>query len=423
MHTRSKLSRILFCLVFYGFIAGLIFMDYNSRTINGTDDNVAVISLKDDYSAKTSDTDKGIKTDEYTFSPTSSGKNTRSNVEALLESMTTEEKVYQMFIVYPEALSGTHTITKAGSSTRDGLSRYPVGGIVYTTQNLQSSAQTIRMIAKTQSYSKIPLLIAADEEGGEITRLMERLGTEQVSDMYSYRNDGVQTAYNNAGIISEYMLRHGFNTDFAPVADVWSNPENKVIGSRAYSDNYDTAAELVPAAVRGFREYGLISTLKHFPGHGSTWQDSHDGASYVDKDIDQLKNEDLKPFISGIKAGADMVMTGHLTVPAVDSLPATISYELTTNLLRNTLGFEGVVITDALKMGALDDYSSGELAVMAVNAGADILLGPDDLEDSVRHILDAVENGTVSAERIDESVHRILSMKDAHGLLPSRPLQ
>jgi len=405
MHTRSKLSKLLFCLVFYSFIAGLIFMDYKMRRTD--EENVAVISLDDDFTLSARE------------KPSSSPD--EPHVEAVLSSMTVKEKVYQMFIVYPEALSDVNVVTKAGAGIRDGLSEYPVGGIVYTTQNLRDSKQIMRMVTNTQSYSKIPLLIAADEEGGEITRLMDKLGTQQISDMYSYRDDGAQTARDNAGIISEYMLRHGFNTDFAPVADVWSNPENTVIGSRAYSDDFDMAAELVSAAVQGFREYGLISTLKHFPGHGSTLQDSHEGVSYVDKDISQLTKEELKPFIAGIRSGADMVMTGHLTVPSVDSLPATISYELTTNLLRNTLGFDGVVITDALKMGALDGYSSGELAVMAVNAGADILLGPENLEDSAMNILNALEEGTLSEERIDESVRRILTMKEAHGLLPSDP--
>lgn len=170
----------------------------------------------------------------------------------------------------------------------------------------------------------------------------------------------------------------GFNADLAPVADVWSNPDNTVIGDRAYSDDFAQAAELIPEAVRGFHSGGVATTLKHFPGHGDALADSHDGAVYVSKPLEQLRREELLPFRAGIASGSDMVMIGHLILTEIDAAqPAPFSYRIVTELLREELGFQGVVITDGLQMKALtDSYTSGEIARRAVSAGVDILLCP-----------------------------------------------
>ena len=195
------------------------------------------------------------------------------------------------------------------------------------------------------------------------------------------------------------------------MADVWSNPDNPVIRTRAYSDDFFQAAELVAAAVEGFHAGGVVCTLKHFPGHGDTVSDSHYGAAYVTKSLEELRQEELLPFRAGIEAGADMVMIGHLTVPALDTMPAPFSHAVVTELLREELGFTGVVITDALEMGALGDYTSGEIAVLAVQAGVDLLLCPGDPAEALGALSQAVKEGELSRERIDESVLRILRMK------------
>ena len=184
-----------------------------------------------------------------------------------------------------------------------------------------------------------------------------------------------------------------------------------MIRTRAYSDDFAQAAELVAAAVEGFHAGGVVCTLKHFPGHGDTSADSHYGAVYVTKSLEELREAELLPFRAGIEAGADMVMIGHLTVPALDEKPAPFSHAVVTELLRQELGFTGVVITDALEMGALGDWSSGEIAVMAVQAGVDLLLCPGDPAAALQALSGAVENGELSMERIDESVLRILRMK------------
>ena len=203
-----------------------------------------------------------------------------------------------------------------------------------------------------------------------------------------------------------------FNTDFAPVADVWTNPNNTVIGDRAYSDDFDQASELVAAAVQGFHDAGVICSLKHFPGHGDTDTDTHSGAATVDKTVDELMDGELKPFISGMEAGADMVMVGHITMTAIDpEHPASLSREVVTGLLREQLGWDGLVITDGLEMGALSAWSEGERCVLALEAGVDILLGVSDIPGAVEAITQAVENGELSEARIDESVLRILGLK------------
>lgn len=186
--------------------------------------------------------------------------------EDILAEMTLEEKIYQMFIVSPEQITGVNTVTAAGETTKLALQTYPVGGIMYSKPNMISQEQIKEVIDNSQSYSDINLFIAVDEEGGTVNRLMDTLGTTRIDSMYTYKNKGTKTARENARTIAKDMKSLGFNLDFAPVADVWTNPQNTVIGERAYSDDFKEAAELVNAAVEGFHEGGVLCTLKHFPG-------------------------------------------------------------------------------------------------------------------------------------------------------------
>lgn len=337
--------------------------------------------------------------------------------EELLTGMTLREKLCQLMIVRPETLTGESPVTAAGETTRLALESYPVGGLIYSVDNLVTQEQTREMITNTQSYSEIPLFISADEEGGNVGRLMYKLGTTWVNDMYSYKDMGEDTAYANAYTIGSDMVSCLFNTDFAPVADVWTNPENTVIGDRAYSDNFTQASELVAAAVRGFTDAGVVCCVKHFPGHGDTSTDTHEGAAVVDKSLDELRAGELLPFESGIEAGVDMVMVGHITVTAVDDEPATISKAVITDLLREELGWDGVVITDSLDMGALAGYDNGEVCVKFLEAGGDILLGVPDIEAALTALETAVTDGRLTESRIDESVMRILTLKIEHGII------
>ena len=339
-----------------------------------------------------------------------------TRAEELLAGMSLREKLCQLMIVRPEVLTGESPVTAAGETTRLALEQYPVGGLIYSVDNLVTQEQTREMIENTQSYSKIPLIISADEEGGNVGRLMYKLGTTFIHSMYSYKDMGEDTACQNALTIGTDMVSCLFNTDFAPVADVWTNPANTVIGDRAYSDEFGQASELVAAAVRGFTESGVICCVKHFPGHGDTSTDTHEGAAVVDKSLEELRGGEFLPFEAGIEAGVDMVMVGHITVTAVDDEPATISHEVITGLLREELGWDGVVVTDSLDMGALAGYEIGEVCVKYLEAGGDIMLGIPDLAAALTALETAVTEGRLTEQRIDESALRVLMLKLSHGV-------
>lgn len=349
--------------------------------------------------------------------PTPTPDPVKTKAEALLADMSLHEKVCQLFVVRPEVLTGLSPVTVAGEATQQALENYPVGGLIYSVDNLVTQEQTREMIENTQSYSKIPLIISADEEGGNVGRLMYKLGTTFIHSMYSYKDEGPETAYQNALTIGTDMVSCLFNTDYAPVADVWTNPANTVIGDRAYSDDFEQAAELVASAVQGFTDAGVVCCLKHFPGHGDTDTDTHEGAAVVDKSLEELRAGELLPFISGIEAGADMVMIGHITVTALDEVPATISEAVISGLLREELGWDGVVITDSLDMGAMAGYDNGEVCVRFIEAGGDILLGVPDLAAAVSAVEAAVSEGCLTEQRLDESVQRILELKIEHGII------
>lgn len=347
--------------------------------------------------------------------PRTSAEVRKDAAQALLDGMTTHEKICQLLIVHPEALTGG-TVTGMTDELAAALRAYPVGGVLLSAGNMTSGEQLAALTAALSNGCKTAPLISVDEEGGRVARLMNTVGTTKLGSMYSYRAQGTQGAHDNAQTIARDIAAYGFNTDFAPVADVWTNKRSNAIGDRAYSDDYDEAAELVAAAVKGFHDGGVICCLKHFPGHGSTKTDSHDGAATVDKTLPQLRQEDLKPFVSGIAAGADMVMVGHLTVPTMDDVPASVSRKIVTSLLRYDLGFRGVIVTDGLQMQALAQYTDGEKAVLALAAGNDMLLEISDVPGTVAAIEKALADGTLTQAALDQSVLRILQLKLAHGI-------
>lgn len=342
-------------------------------------------------------------------------------VDAYIESMSEREKLCQLFIVTPEVLTGVDGVTLAGEQTKSSLESYPVGGIVYFADNLIDGDQTRTMIANSQSYSRTPLFIAVDEEGGIVARCAERLGTTALENMFTYRSQGTATAYENAKTIASDIRGFGFNLDFAPVADVWTNPENTVIAERAYSDSYEEAAELVASAVRGFNENGVTATLKHFPGHGDTYEDSHDGLAYLAKTAEELKSGELLPFKSGIEAGAGMVMIGHLVVEDMDAeKPATLSPVVVPTLLRQELDYDGVTVTDSMSMGAiLDNYGYDEIVKGVFDADIDMILCPDDLDSYLDAMENALSDGSITMAQIDAKLRRIITLKFERRLLVS----
>lgn len=331
----------------------------------------------------------------------------------IMSGMSAEEKVWQMLMVYPDQIISSKCSGDVNEWTL-ALKERPAGGFIFVSDNMPSSAELKAMLSAIKTSSPLCPLLALDEEGGSVARLSYTLGeTTDFKPMYTYREQGTPTAYSNAHTIAQDISSFGFNVDLAPIADVWTNPSNTVIGRRAYSDDAVEAAELVASAVHGFSDGGVISTLKHFPGHGDTLQDSHNGVATSDKTLDQLRQCEFLPFISGIEAGAGMVMAGHITLTEIDPfMPATLSRILITNILRGELGYDGVVITDAFAMDALAGYDNSQAAIMSIVAGCDIILCPNDPDDVVELILE-----NISSERIDQSVLRILRLKIEHGLI------
>ena len=341
--------------------------------------------------------------------------------ESILAEMTLEEKVAQMFFITPEALTEVDLVTEAGNTTEAAFSEYPVGGIIYFGQNMESREQVSAMLRRMQNISEkqmnIPIFLATDEEGGRVSRLYGGAITDipYVGDMYSVgKSEDSSEAYQVGRTIGSYMKELNFNVDFAPVADIYSNPENTVIGDRAFGSTAELVSEMVPMAVKGLQSEGVLATLKHFPGHGDTADDSHNGYASSYKTMEELEQCEFLPFYAGIQSNAAFVMMGHISLPNVldDETPASLSYEIVTEILREKLQFNGIIITDALNMGAIaQNYSSGEATVMAVEAGVDMLLMPADFKTAYETLINSVQEGRISEERINESVLRILQTK------------
>lgn len=293
------------------------------------------------------------------------------------------------------------------------LDKKPVGGIVFLSDNMPSVEELRAMMAAINEADP-GLFLGLDEEGGQVARLAYALGvTTDFKPMYEYQRGGRIVAYQNARTIGTDIRSFGFNMDFAPVADVWNNKYNTVIGYRSYATDPVKAAELVAAAVEGFHSADVISVLKHFPGHGNTFEDSHYKTAYTKKSIEEMRKCEFLPFISGIEAGCQVVMLGHIIATDIDpENPATLSSIVIQDVLRGELGFEGLVITDAFTMAGLGEMTEAEAAVKAVEAGCDMILAPGDPESAVKAI---VEN--VSEERIEESYQRILDLKRCWGLI------
>ncbi len=344
-----------------------------------------------------------------------------ARADEILSSMTLEEKINQLFIITPEALTGIGQATAAGDTTRSALEEHPVGGLIYFTQNFVDEAQTKEMITNTKKFAdevcKLPLFISVDEEGGTVARLgnSESLNLPKIEDMSVIgQSRDMQKAYETGSKIAKYLKDYGFNMDFAPVADALTNPQNEVIGTRSFSADPTTAGNMAVQLSKGLNDNGIISCYKHFPGHGATLGDTHEGFAYTDKSLDELMARDIIPFKTAIENNADFIMVGHISLPNVtgDNTPASVSPVIITDILKNKLGYKNLIITDALNMGALTElYSSDEAAVRAINAGADMLLMPQDFALAYNGVLDAVNNGSITEERINASVKKIIMKK------------
>lgn len=336
-------------------------------------------------------------------------------------ALTLEQKVAQLFVVTPEAITEVGTATQAGEATKEALAAYPVGGLVYFKKNLLSADQTREMIANSQTYAQdacgLPLLVGVDEEGGTVSRIGGNPGfaIPNVGNMADVgaTNDPMQ-AQAVAQTIGGYLCDLGFNLNFAPDSDICGNPATDVMALRSFGTDPALVSDMVSAQVKGFANAGVLCCAKHFPGIGGMTGDSHEGAIVTQNTLDELRIGELAPFEAAIEADVPMVMVGHLTAPNAfgNDVPASLNPAAVTDLLRGELGFQGLVITDSLSMGAVGDFCTPDQAgVMALLAGADLVLMPEDFASAYRGVLDAVCAGTLSEDRIDQSVMRIVKAK------------
>lgn len=359
-----------------------------------------------------------------------------STGEELLQQMTLRQKVGQLFMVRPDALDLSLTQEEIDDDKADGvqsmteemchaLEAYPVGGICQFGKNIEVPQQILAFNEALQGASAIPLLISVDEEGGSVARLANNpaFALPQYESAFAVgASENAAAALQMGQTIGGYLKRYGFNMDFAPVADVWTNPENAVIGKRAFSRDAGTAAQMARAMAQGLQSEGILPTFKHFPGHGDTAEDSHSGLAHTEKAKAEMLSCEFLPFVQGkdeSQTGPRAVMVGHIAAPALGTgeAPASLSHSVVTELLREELlaGEDVLVITDSLAMGAVtEQYSPGEAAIEAFLAGNDLLLMPAGLEEAFDAVLGAVQEGRIPEERLDESVARILRFKEQY---------
>ncbi len=377
----------------------------------------------DTQATETQETESIPQTEE----PEATEAQTQTVVDPLVEQaaqivsgMTLEEKVAQMFFITPEALTGYGQVTVAGDATNEAYQKYPVGGLIYNSQNLVDIDQTKTMMAKMQQYAdsriSLPVFLGVDEEGGSVTRIAsnEAYGLTNVDNMSDIGATGdTQNAYQAGVTIGTYLSDLGFNLDFAPVADVLTVSDS-VIGNRSFGTDSELVASMALSELQGLESMGIQGVVKHFPGHGGVSGDSHSGAVSTDKSLEELFASELVPFQRAIDGGAEFLMVGHIAAPNVtgDDTPASLSKVMITDVLRTQMGYQGVVITDAMNMTAITaNHAADEAAVLAVNAGADMILMPEDFGKAYNGVIDAVNNGTIEEYRINEAVVRIVKAK------------
>ena len=345
-----------------------------------------------------------------------------SRVEDVLSRMTLHEKVCQLFFVQPESFSRVGVVIAFSKGLENAIQRFPVGGVILFSRNISREDLADLNAGMQQAaldVNGIGLFIGVDEEGGLVSRVANRLKLPEKQSAPGWMVS-VDEAYLSALIIGGYLTEYGFNLDFAPVADVRADVEDAEITTRSYGSDPETVSRMVVRFTEGLREKGIISVLKHFPGQGSASGNTHFGFAVSQRTREELDNTDLVPFSVGIYAGVGMVMVSHQVTPALDQdTPASMSPKVI-SVLRDELGFGGVIITDALRMGAIHDtYGSREACILALEAGADMILLPSNFTVAYKGVMQAVSEGRITEKRIDESVRRILTLKEKYGLLPS----
>ncbi|MCR4636237.1 MAG: hypothetical protein K5754_08380 [Butyrivibrio sp.] len=368
-----------------------------------------------------------------------------NGIRSVVSNMTTQQKVAQMIMPALRTWgSGDDAVsaTTLSDEQKAVLTKYSFGGVIIFGQNIDEAGQTAQLISSMQEANAMggavsSLLVSIDQEGGYITRLST--GTSMPGNMAIAATNDPDNAYLAGDIIGSELSVQGINVDFAPVMDVNNNPSNPIIGVRSFSDDPRIVSQYGARFIEGLHNNHVMVALKHFPGHGDTDTDSHTGLPLIEKTYDQLKNLELIPFTQ-VASSADFVMTAHIQYPNIETgtytsistgeevyLPATLSKTILTDILRKDIGFEGVIVTDAMEMDAIaSHFDPMDAARLAINAGANMLLipvdisSPDDikeLDDYINGIVAEIDNGLISMDCVNDSVYRILKAKSKYGLM------
>ena len=379
----------------------------------------------------------------------SAEESSEKTIQQMISSMTTEQKVEQMMMItlrpWSDGAEGSESVnvTTLNEEQKAFIERHNFAGVCLFAPNIHDTAQCVELTDEIQqaalkSECGIPMLIAADQEGGKIYRL--QTGTPTCGNMALGAASDPQFAYENAKIIGSEISAIGINTNLAPVLDVNNNPSNPVINLRSFSSDPKLVSEMGVQYIKGLQSEGVVTTVKHFPGHGDTGTDSHTGLPLVDKSYDELKKMELYPYTAAVEAGADMVMTAHIQFPQIETgtyiskstgeqvhIPATLSKTIITDVLRGDYQFDGVVCTDSMVMDAIQvNFDRVDAAVLAMNADVDIILEPmtiastaqiAEMEQYITDVVQQVNEGKISVATIDKSVERILTMKQERGIL------
>lgn len=348
-----------------------------------------------------------------------------SSIEEMIgvyvQGMSTQEKIGQLLMPAFRSSEYGEGVDAFTEDMANMISEYQVGGIILFRENIKTPEQTRLLISELQESSSIPLWMGVDEEGGLVSRIAANpeMGFEPMGDAFEIGQTGdPERAYEMGKQLGLMLKELGFNMDFAPVADIWSNPNNTVIGKRSFGQDAQKVSQMVPEVMRGLQEQRIVSVIKHFPGHGDTQDDTHVGRAFVNRSLDELFQRELIPFEKAIDAGADAVMVAHVELPQIDEgMPATLSRKIITDILKNQMGFKGLIITDALDMNAItNQFGKGQAPLQSFLAGTDILLMPD-VEAAYDELLKAYETNMMTQKWLDESVYKILFTKYRYGVI------
>lgn len=343
-------------------------------------------------------------------------------LKGMIAEMTVEDKVAGLFFVTPESITGVGTAIKAGDGTKAALEEYKVGGIIYFKKNIQNKDQITEMIEKTQSYSETKLFFGVNEEGGKVSSVSEKIDVADVEKASVLgENTGTDATYETGKTIGTYLNEIGFNVNFAPVADVKTDAENKLLGDRSFGTDANNVAAHVGAMVKGMEETGVSAGVKAFPGIGSANKDPEDGLSITERTLEEMQSAEFLSFQAAIAENADFIMVSNVSAPNLIGglyTPSCLEKVIVKDILREQLGYEGIIITAPLNEAAITEYyTSSEAAIMAIYAGVDMILMPDSFEEAYFGLLAEVLEGNISEERIDESLLRIYKVKYADMLV------